>query len=74
MESKAIEAYEKGYDDGRLVAEKMRWQGTPIGSLLKSSSYRPPDRDYRFEYDKGFKRAMENAGRSEWTPPASAPE
>jgi hypothetical protein len=50
------------------MAEKMRWQGTPIGNLLKGSSYRP-DPDYPAEYDEGFRHAMEDASRTEWMPP-----
>lgn len=66
----AIEAYEKGYADGVLMAEKMRWRGTPIGNLLKDLNYQPPQADdHRVEYDRGFKDAMEDAGRSEWIPP-----
>ncbi len=61
-------AYENGYADGVLMAEKMRWQGTPIGNFLKGSPYRP-DENYHTTYDEGFKRAMEDASRGNWTPP-----
>jgi hypothetical protein len=60
-------AYENGYADGVLMAEKMRWQGTPIGNFLKGSPYRP-DENYHTAYDEGFKRAMEDASRGNWTP------
>jgi hypothetical protein len=59
------EAYEKGYADGQCLAEKMRWQGTPMGALLKGSGYQP-DGTYRAAYDEGFKQAMEKAARIEW--------
>lgn len=61
-------AYEKGYADGLCMAEKMRWQGTPIGDFLKGSSYRP-ERQYRAAYDKGFRHAMQDAYRVEWALP-----
>jgi len=62
------EAYEKGYADGVCTAEKMRWQGTPIGDFLKGSSYRP-ERHYRTAYDDGFRLAMQDAYRVEWALP-----
>lgn len=64
----AMEAYEKGYSDGKLTAEQMRWQGTPIGDLLKGPYYQP-EAAYPAEYEAGFLHAMESAGRSEWRPP-----
>jgi hypothetical protein len=64
-EEAVFRAYEQGYADGVLIAEKMRWQGTPIGNLLQKAHYQP-ERDYRIEYETGFAHAMENAGRSEW--------
>ena len=66
------EAYKSGYTNGVFMAEKMRWQGTPIGNFLKSSPYRP-DEDYRSAYDAGFRRAMEDAFRGNWTPPCREP-
>jgi hypothetical protein len=68
MGHSAQEAFEKGYTDGLSTAEKMRWQGTPIGNLLKGSPYRP-DGDFPVAYATGFKQAMEEASRVEWTPP-----
>jgi hypothetical protein len=62
------DAFEKGYADGRCMAEKMRWQGTPIGNVLKGSSYRP-DPAYHAAYAEGFRHAMEEACRPEWTAP-----
>lgn len=62
------EAYESGYTDGAFMAEQMRWQGTPIGDFLKGSSYRP-DEKHRTMYDEGFKRAMQDASRGNWSPP-----
>ncbi len=55
---------------GVLMAEKMRWQGTPIGNFLKGSPYRP-DENYHTAYDEGFRRAMEDASRGNWTPSGS---
>jgi hypothetical protein len=69
MIRKAQEAYEKGYADGLSMAEQMRWQGTPIGTLLKGTRYRP-DQDYRVAYNTGFKHAMTAAHRVEWALPA----
>jgi hypothetical protein len=63
-----LEAFEQGYSDGVSMAEKMRWQGTPIGNLLKGSPYQP-DKDFPAAYETGFKQAMEEASRVEWTPP-----
>ena len=60
------EAYEKGYADGLCLAEKMRWQGAPIGDLLKRFP-RYPEQRYSAAYEEGFKQAMEDAGRLEWT-------
>jgi len=68
MAQQPAEAYTQGYTDGLRMAEKMRWQGTPIGNVLKGSPYRP-DRDYRVAYDQGFRQAMEDASRPEWIPP-----
>jgi hypothetical protein len=39
MTKSSREAYENGYADGVLMAEKMRWQGTSIGTFLKGSPY-----------------------------------
>jgi hypothetical protein len=50
------------------MAEKMRWRGTPIGNLLKGSSYRP-DGNYRAAYNEGFRQAMKDASRGEWVSP-----
>ena len=63
------EVYGNGYADGILMAEKIRWQGTPIGNFLKGSVYRP-DEKYRTTYDAGFSCAMEDASRGNWTPPS----
>lgn len=68
MARNSTEAYAQGYTDGQCMAEKMRWQGTPIGNLLKGSPYRP-DRDYRVAYDEGFRQAMEDASWPAWIPP-----
>ena len=62
------EAYRKGYADGLRMAKKLRWQSTFIGNLLRGSSYRP-DRDYRTEYEVGFKQAMDDTSVVEWIPP-----
>jgi hypothetical protein len=62
------EAYERGYADGSRMAEHMRWQGTPIGNILKGSCY-DPDRHFHDAYDDGFKRAMDAASRVEWSFP-----
>lgn len=59
------ETYRKGYADGLCLAEKMRWQGTPIGDLLRRFprlSEQPDDA----AYEEGFKQAMEDMGRLEW--------
>jgi len=64
------EAYRSGYVDGLRMAKKLRWQGTFLASLLKGSRYRP-DRDYRAEYDEGFRQAMKDAS-TEWKPPATS--
>ena len=69
MAQNAQEAYEQGYADGLSMAEQMRWQGTPIGTLLKGSRYRPAQ-DYRGAYNAGFKHAMTASHRIEWVPPA----
>ena len=63
------EAYAKGYADGLRMAEQMRWQGTPIGNILKGSCYNP-DRYFHAEYNDGFKHAMDAACRVEWSFPA----
>lgn len=68
MAQNAQDAYEQGYADGLSMAEQMRWQGTPIGTLLKRSRYRP-DQDYRVAYNTGFKHAMTASHRVEWVPP-----
>jgi len=67
MES-SQEAYESGYADGVFMAEQMRWQGTPIGDFLKGPAYRPAQ-NHRATYDAGFKRAMQDASRGNWSPP-----
>lgn len=59
-------AYEKGYADGLCLAEKMRWQGTPIGDLLRRFPHHP-ERRKSAAYEEGFRQAMEDAGRLEWT-------
>jgi hypothetical protein len=59
-------AYEKGYADGVRLAEKMRWQGTPIGDLLKRFPHQSERRESAV-YEEGFRQAMEDAGRLEWT-------
>jgi len=64
MAQRLTEAYEKGYADGVRMAEQMTWQGTPIGSLLKDSGYRP-DRDRRAAYKEGFKQALEEVASVE---------
>ena len=67
------EAYEKGYADGSRMAEQMRWQGTPIGNMLKGSCY-DPDRHFHAAYNDGFRRAMDAASRVEWSfPEGTAP-
>jgi hypothetical protein len=63
------EAYENGYTDGTITAERMRWRGTPIGDILTGSPYQP-DEKYRPLYDLGFRHAMQNASRESWTPPS----
>lgn len=68
MTKNVQEAYKNGYTDGISMAERMRWRGTPIGDFLRDSPYRP-DANHRSAYDTGFKRAMEDASRGEWTPP-----
>lgn len=65
------EAYEDGYADGSRMAEQMRWQGTPIGNMLKGSCY-SPDRHFHAAYDDGFKHAMDAACRVEWSFPAGS--
>jgi len=62
------EAYKRGYADGSRMAEQMRWQGTPIGHVLKGSCYEP-DGEFHAAYDDGFKQAMDAASRVEWTLP-----
>ncbi len=59
-------AYEKGYADGLGLAEKMRWQGTPIGDLLRRFPHHS-ERRPSAAYEEGFRQAMEDAGRLEWT-------
>ena len=66
------EAYENGYTDGVIMAERMRWRGTPIGDVLVGSLYRP-DENHRPWYDSGFRRAMTDASRESWTPPGYEP-
>jgi DMSO/TMAO reductase YedYZ molybdopterin-dependent catalytic subunit len=73
MTQNAQEAYEKGYADGVSMAEQMRWQGTPIGNILKGTRYQP-ENTYRAAYGEGFRQAMTAAHRIEWTPPASGEE
>jgi len=63
------EAYQQGYADGSRMAEQMRWQGTPIGNVLKGPCYKP-DHEFRAAYDDGFKQAMYAASRVEWTFPS----
>ena len=65
------EAYAKGYADGLRMAEQMRWQGTPIGNILKGSCYNP-DRHFHADYNDGFKHAMDAACRVEWSFPEGA--
>jgi hypothetical protein len=67
MMKSALEAYELGYADGLCMAEKMRWQGTPIGELLRGFNY-CPDREHPDAYDDGFQAAMKDADRWEWSP------
>ncbi|MGE0824756.1 MAG: hypothetical protein AB7G75_36245 [Candidatus Binatia bacterium] len=59
------DAYQKGYDDGCRMAEQMRWQGTPIGNVLKGSRY-DPDPEFPGVYADGFAHAMAGASRLEW--------
>jgi hypothetical protein len=59
------DAYQKGYVDGLRMAEQMRWQGTPIGNVLKGSCY-APDPDFPGVYADGFAQAMVGASRVEW--------
>jgi hypothetical protein len=66
------EAYENGYADGLRMAEQMRWQGTPIGNMLKGACY-TPDRYFHAAYDDGFKQAMDAACRVEWSFPERTP-
>lgn len=73
MIQNAEEAYKKGYTDGVSMAEQMRWQGTPIGNLLKGTRYHPEEA-HRVAYDEGFRHAMVEAHRIEWTPPANREE
>lgn len=73
MTQNAQEAYEKGYADGVSMAEQMRWQGTPIGNILKGARYHP-EKTYRAAYDEGFRRAMTAAHRIEWMPPTGREE
>jgi hypothetical protein len=61
------EAYERGYADGLRLAERMRWQGTPIGDLLRRFPQQH-EQGRRRAYEEGFKQAMADAGRLEWTP------
>ncbi len=68
MAKNSQQAYRNGYVDGLRMAKKMKWHGTFLGNLLIGSSYRP-DREYREEYDEGFRQAMEDASAVEWTPP-----
>jgi hypothetical protein len=64
------EAYRRGYTDGSRMAEQMRWQGTPIGNILKGMRYQP-DQEFRAAYDDGFRQAMHAASRVEWTLPTA---
>ena len=73
MTQNAKEAYDKGYTDGVSMAEQMRWQGTPIGNILKGTRYHPEE-TYRTAYDEGFRHAMIEAHRIEWTPPPNRDE
>jgi hypothetical protein len=57
MAHSSAEAYEKGYADGLRMMEKMRWQRTPIGDLLRRFPHRPEQR-YRAAYEEGFAHAM----------------
>ena len=68
MAKNSQQAYRNGYGDGLRMAKKMKWHGTFLGNLLLGSGYRP-DREYREEYDEGFRQAMEDASAVEWTPP-----
>jgi hypothetical protein len=68
MTKSAHDAYQKGYTDGVVMAEKMRWRGTPLGNFLQGVPYRP-EANHRSVYDAGCKRVMEEASRGEWTPP-----
>lgn len=65
MVRSSAEAYEKGYADGLSVAEKMRWQGTPIGDLLKRFP-RKPEQWSSAAYEEGFAHAMAASSRVEW--------
>jgi len=65
MVHSSAEAYEKGYADGLSMAEKMRWQGTPIGDLLRRFPHRP-EQQYRAAYEEGFSHAMAASSRLEW--------
>ena len=65
MVHNSVEAYEKGYADGLSMAERMRWQGTPIGDLLQRFPHRPEQR-YRAAYEEGFSHAMVASSRGEW--------
>jgi hypothetical protein len=65
MVRSSAEAYEKGYADGLSMAETMRWQGTPIGDLLRRFPHKPEQR-YRAAYEEGFAHAMAAASRAEW--------
>lgn len=65
MAQSSTEAYAKGYADGLSMAEKMRWQGTPIGNLL--SRFSPsPEPLYHAAYEEGFAQAMVASSRIEW--------
>ena len=59
------DVYQKGYEDGCRMAEQMRWQGTPIGNVLKGPCYEP-DADFPSVYADGFAHAMAGASRVEW--------
>ena len=73
MTQNAKEAYDQGYADGVSMAEQMRWQGTPIGNILKGTRYQP-EAPYHAAYDDGFRHAMTKAHRIEWTPPPNRDE
>jgi hypothetical protein len=65
MAYSSAKAYEKGYADGLRMAETMRWQGTPIGDLLRRFPHKP-EQWSRAAYEEGFAHAMAAASRVEW--------